>query len=393
MRRLQLAGPLVVSLALVLSACGGSDDPATDSGSDAAPKKSVDLSAASSDLKDAGYGQLADAVDQAAEAPAELKDGSTFELAGRIADKVEKGEAINYVFSYQSSGIALFSDQYKTGYDTTLPVAKSILPMNGKAIAPPKDIDIPQQISQIEALLNTNQIDCLAIEPPDSDAFTDITNRAMSQGIPVFTAGVTSNGNEFTNFTQIPMEEGKTAAKTVLDWMDSSGKDIKVFTVSGGDPSAFWAQGRMKGFEEGIKAAIPDATFINTASNPLNVTFDPGKTYDAYKALLTGKPNLQFILNVDIGAEHADRAIADANRTGQVYTAGWNVSAGQLDAIDEGTQVAAFDQGWSQQAGFGAPACATYLATGKVLPNTQQLIPVTKDNSDEARAELDKILN
>ncbi|WP_244454381.1 sugar ABC transporter substrate-binding protein [Micromonospora echinofusca] len=376
---------------MVLTACGGNSasSPSTSTG----PTATADLSAAPAKLKELGYDQIADSVGQATAAPAKLKDGSEFKLADRIAAKVREGKELNYVFSYQSSGIALFSDQYKTGYEATLPVAQSLVRMNGKAIAPPKDIDIPQQISQIEALLNTGQIDCLTIEPPDSNAFTDITNKAMARGIPVFTAGVTSNGNEFTNFTQVPVEEGRTAAKTVLEWMKSTGQQLKVFTVSGGDPSAFWAQGRMQGFEEGIKAEIPDATFINTAKNPLNVAFDPAKTYDAYKALLTGNPELQFILNVDIGAEHAVRAIADSGRKGKVFTAGWNVSEGQLDGIDEGTQVAAFDQGWTQQAGFGAVACAVYLATGKVIPNAQKLIPVTKANSAAAREDLNKILD
>lgn len=395
MRRVHAVGPLAAALALLLAGCGGSSSPQPAASVGNTPNSSpspVDLSAAADQLKTLGYPQIADSVSQAAAPPANLKDGSTFKLADRIAAKVKKGEDINYVFSYQSSGIALFSDQYKTGYESTLPVAQSILPtMKGKSVAPPKDIDIPQQISQIEALMNTGQIDCLAIEPPDSDAFTDITNKAMAAGIPVFTSGVTSKGNEFTNFTQIPIEEGKTAAKTVLEWMKSSGKDLKNFTVSGGDPTAFWAQGRMKGFEEGIKAAIPDAKFLNTAQNPLSVSYDPAKTYDAYKALLTGNPDLQFILSVDIGAEHADRAIGDAKDTGKVFTAGWNVSSAQLDAITEGTQVAAFDQGWSEQAGFGAPACATFLATDKVMPNTQKLIPVTKANVAEARTALNKI--
>ena len=90
---------------------------------------------------------------------------------------------------------------------------------------------------------------------------TAITNKLMDQGIPVFTAGVTSRGHEFTNFTQVPMLEGQTAAQIVLDWMKANGKDLKVFAVSGGDPTQFWAQGRMQGFVETIKAAIPDAEF------------------------------------------------------------------------------------------------------------------------------------
>ena len=55
-------------------------------------------------------------------------------------------------------------------------------------------------------------------------------------------------------------------------------------------------------------------------------------------------------------------------------------------------QVVALDQKWSEQAGFGALACADFLANGIVRPNTQELFPVTKANSAEARAELDKVL-
>ncbi len=87
-----------------------------------------------------------------------LNDGSTFELNQRIKDKLAAGEEINYVFSYQSPTIPLFSDQYKAGYETTLPQAQEILPtMVGDIIAPVSDtgIDVPGQIAQIEALSST----------------------------------------------------------------------------------------------------------------------------------------------------------------------------------------------------------------------------------------------
>ena len=48
--------------------------------------------------------------------------------------------------------------------------------------------------------------------------------------------------------------------------------DIKVFAVSGGDPTQFWAQGRMKGFQDTITKAIPDAKFVTTAKNGLNTS-------------------------------------------------------------------------------------------------------------------------
>lgn len=324
-----------------------------------------------------------------------LNDGSTFELAPRIADKLAAGEAINYVFSYQSPTIPLFSDQYQSGYETTLPQAQEILPgMTGQIIAPISDsgIDVPGQIAQIEALLNTDSIDCLSIEPPDSNAFTQITNQAIAMGIPVFTVGVTSNGNELTNFTQVPSLEGAQAANILLDWMAETGNDLKTFAVSGGDPTAFWAQGRMKSFRETIEAAIPDAVFINTEENALATTFEEAPTYDSYMALIAGNPELDFIENVDIGAEHAARAILDSDKEGEIFTLGWNVSYGQLDAIDAGRQVVALDQKWSEQAGFGALACADLLANGILRPNTQELFPVTAANTAEARAQLDAVL-
>jgi ribose transport system substrate-binding protein len=325
-----------------------------------------------------------------------LKDGTTFTLSPRIADKLANGGDINYVFSYQSASIPLFSDQYKAGYETTLPEAQAILPtLKGTITAPPtgpSGIDVPQQVAQIQALLDTDSIDCLSIEPPDSNAFTAVTNAAIAAGIPVFTVGVTSNGNELTNFTQVPDLEGAQAANIVLDWMEENGKDLKVFAVSGGDPTSFWGQGRMKSFRETIQAAIPDAKFVNDETNALNVTFNADDAYAAYSALITNNPDLQFIENVDITAEEAARAIVDAGKEGQINTIGWNVSYGQLDAIDQGIQVAALDQKWSEQAGFGALACADFLANGIVRPNTQQLFPVTQANSAEARAALDAVL-
>ncbi|MFP5342233.1 MAG: substrate-binding domain-containing protein [Candidatus Limnocylindria bacterium] len=317
-----------------------------------------------------------------------LKDGSTFTLHPRVADKLAKGEPINYVFSYGSTAIPLFSPQYAAGYERTLPEAQKILPMNGQAIAPASAVqDVNEQIAQFDALFKADQIDCLSIQSTGTDAFTKIVNDIMATGIPVFTVGVESNGNEFSNFTQISNKEGRQAAGIIVDYMKANNLDFKVFAVSGGDPTQNWAQGRMQCFIDGIKEAIPDATFVNDASTALVTTYDPASTYDAYKAFIQGNPEVQVIENVDIGAEHAARAIADSGNTGKMFAFGWNVSIGQLDAIEAGTQIVALDQQWGDQAGFGALACAEFLKNGKILPNTNVLKPITTENVVEAREE------
>ena len=325
-----------------------------------------------------------------------LRDGSDFVLNERIAKKIRTGEPINYLFSYQSSGIALFSDQYEAGFQATQGDAYRIYPMNFTVVAPvTSPFDIQEQIAQIEAQVAVDQVDCLSIEPADSNSFTELTNRLMADGIPVFTVGLTTNGNEFTNFTQVPYNEGRQAAELSVEFMRENGYEWDTFMVSGGDPTQFWAQGRMTGFYDRILELLPDAQFLTTPENGIQVGgggYDPGISYDDYSAILVGNPELDFIENVDIGAEHANRAIIDGGREGEVFTIGWNVSYGQLDGVERGIQVAALDQRWSEQAGFGAIACAEFLANGRILPNTQTLLPIQKEQVEAARRDLDLIL-
>jgi ABC-type sugar transport system substrate-binding protein len=337
--------------------------------------------------------QIPTTGEKIAGAPFEAKlDWGSFTLKPSIAEKVRNHEKINYVFSYQGSGIPLFSPQFAAGYKYGCSAGNAIYPLDCISVAPVQT-NANEQISQIEAKLAAGQIDCISIEPVTSDSTTAIVAKLIGQGIPVFTVGVPSHGHEFTNFTQLPPKEGATAAEVVLKWIAETGTKLKVFAVSGGDPAQAWAQGRMKGFREGIQKAIPDAVFVTTEENGLNTSYEPGKTFDIYKAFLSAHPDVQFIENVDIGAEHAARAIKQLNKVGQVFTLGWNVSRGQLDAIDAGIQVASLDQRWPDQAAFGGPACAQFLANGVVLPNTQTLRPITKAETTQARAELSQIMS
>jgi ABC-type sugar transport system substrate-binding protein len=376
---------LLTGATLLLAACtstGASSAPST-AASAAAPSAAAPSEAASAAAPSAAAGLPLTGT---------LKDGSTFTLNPRVADKIAKGEPINYVFSYGSTAIPLFSPQYAAGYERTLPQAQAILPMNGQAVAPASAVqDSNEQIAQIDALFKADQIDCLSVQSTGENTFTKITNDIMASGIPVFTVGVESSGNEFSNFTQISNKEGRQAAGIVVDYMKANNLDFKNFAVSGGDPTQNWAQGRMQGFIDGIKEAIPDANFINDASSALVTTYDPAGTYDAYKAFIQGNPEVQVIENVDIGGEHAARAIADSGNTGKMYSLGWNVSIGQLDAVEAGTQIVALDQQWGDQAGFGALACAELLKNGKVLPNTNSLKPITTENVVQAREDFMKI--
>jgi ABC-type sugar transport system substrate-binding protein len=319
-----------------------------------------------------------------------LRHGGSFTLSDSITSKVKGHKPINYVFSYQSCSIQGFSPQYQAGYKAGLAAANKIYPLKGKIICPTSSQpDVNTQLNQIRALLTTNQIDCLSIEPPTSTSTAPIVQQALKAGIPVFTVGLTTFGNELTNFTQVPLQEGQTAAASVLQYMKAHKLHFKTFAVSGGDPTQYWAQNRAKGFRLAITKAIPGAKFVTTEKNMLSTTYDPGKTYDAFKAFLSGAgKSVDVIENVDIGAGYAAQAAKDLGRSGKTFTVGWNVIPNEIAALKNGTQIALFDQNWPAQAAFGAVACARFLKTGKVLPNTQRLTVITKGNLKQAQAKL-----
>src|ERR1700691_5642620 len=108
--------------------------------------------------------QIPTSGEKVAGAPFEVKrDWGTFKLADRIAAKVKAGEKINYVFSYQASGIPLFSPQFAAGFETGCKLGNAIYPLDCASIAPVQT-DANQQISQIEAELAAGEIDCISIE-------------------------------------------------------------------------------------------------------------------------------------------------------------------------------------------------------------------------------------
>ncbi|HZT19409.1 MAG TPA: substrate-binding domain-containing protein, partial [Dongiaceae bacterium] len=131
--------------------------------------------------------QIPTSGEKVAGAPEKVtRDWGTFTLNPRIAEKVKSHQKINYVFSYQASGIPLFSQQYMQGFKRGCELGNAIYPMSCTAIAPVQT-DPNQQISQIEAKLAAGAIDCISIEPVTSDSTTAVVNKLMSQGIPVFT--------------------------------------------------------------------------------------------------------------------------------------------------------------------------------------------------------------
>lgn len=364
--RIGFAGVLAIALAVCVAACGGSDD---STGSDTAGGG------------DGGSTSVPSTVETS---------WGTFELDPKIAEKVESGDPINYLFSFEASGIPGFGEQFTAGYEFGCKEGQAIYPLNCEIVAPVQP-NINEQISQVQSKLAAGQVDCLSIQPPTDTAVNALINEVSAKGIPVFAVGEENSANALMNFTQNHETEGEVAAETVVKWMEENNKDLKVFAITSGLPTLGWAQGRMKGFEKKLKEELPDAKLLTTAKNATEIPLEPAPGYDAAKSLISANRDVQVIMNTDISGEPINKAIADTGQKGKTFSIAWNPTMGQLQGIEDGYQIATVDQRWFDQAAYGGKACATFLKTGEILPNTQEPDPITLDKVPEAREALKSI--
>ena len=101
--------------------------------------------------------------------------------ARRLASRPRSTPAspINYVLSYGVVPIQGFSQQYAGRLQGQPGRGRADLPADQRQARSPRRsrrATCNEQISQIQALADTDQIDCLSIEPQNSDGLTQITN-------------------------------------------------------------------------------------------------------------------------------------------------------------------------------------------------------------------------
>jgi ABC-type sugar transport system substrate-binding protein len=315
-----------------------------------------------------------------------------FKLAPSIQAKLDKKQKLNITMSLQATTIPIFSGAMKAGFERGIAGVAKKWPVNGEIIGP-KETDYPSQVSQITQLVDSNRVDCLVVHAAQPGPFVAVINKAMSKGIPVF--GVNADSPEsarFAFYTINEYEGGKLAGKIAGEQIKKRSLKVDKAALMTGDVSGPWAQDRMKGFVEGVKAVLPDLEFANDAKNAVPTTFEPPKTYAAVRSYVTGHPDVQLLFSTDQGVESIGKVISDLKKDGKVYAAGFNVSPAIIKDIEADRTVVSVAQAWNKQAESGATACAGFLLDGKVpTPPVQELpaLPITKDNAAAVSKDVD----
>jgi ribose transport system substrate-binding protein len=319
-------------------------------------------------------------------------DWGTFKLADRIATKLQKGQQLNLVVSIEGTGIPIFGAAMKNGWDRGV---KSVgdkygKPVTGRVIGP-INTDVAAQVAEIDSLLSAGSIDCLSFEAHEPGPYVDVINKAITQGVPVF--GVNADSADSKRFAFYAGDEfagGKQAGQATGQWAKTNNINLKKAALMTGSVEGPWAQNRMKGFVEGIKAVLPDIQFINTTTTGIESQgFDQAAVYAKAGAYIAGHPDVDIIFHTDQGVEMVAKVIKDRNLVGKKWTSGYNISAQTAGFIKDGVIVVTMVQGFSNQSEAGAKACGNFLLGGQydtggadattrphvIIPQ----VPVTKD--------------
>jgi len=302
-------------------------------------------------------------------------DWGTFTLSSAIASKVDKKSALNFTLSFQTlatvgapvnllAGMRQAAKDVKTQYGVEVNV-KLIGPANTDPVA---------QISQVQQAISAGQVDCLAVEPVTPDAFVRVINQAIDGGVPSYTVNTDSpsshrfayNGanDSFPPQGQHPM--GQVAGQYTIQWLHDHNVTPKVAALVTGDTTASWAQGRMQGWMDTMKAAFPSLQFVGTPTNALTTGYDPAAIYPAVAAFMNGHPNVDLYFDSDWGAKTIGKLITDRGMKGKINTIGYNVDTTYLDEVTSGDVMATVDQRYDEQSYGFVKGCADFLLKGTI---------------------------
>ncbi|HEY8286632.1 MAG TPA: sugar ABC transporter substrate-binding protein [Chloroflexota bacterium] len=294
----------------------------------------------------------------------------TFTLNARIAAKVAAHQPINAIVSFQAMSVPFAAPEMNAGMKRAAAAMKSKygVTINTKVVGP-VNTDPNAQISQIRTLINSGQVDCLAIEPVTPDAFAGIFDEAFKAGVPIFSVNTDApKAHRFTYYGIDELAGGKIDGQYTVSWLKQHSVTPTGAAIFTGDTTAPWAQGRMTGWLDMIKAAWPNLKIYGTPTTAPSDNYQATVEYSKLRSLLTGHPDVNLVFHTDWGTEQMQKAISDVGRTGKVFGVGYNVDEAILNEVQTGAIIGTLDQRYDNQSEGFVQGCGNFLL-GKKLPS------------------------
>jgi ABC-type sugar transport system substrate-binding protein len=308
-----------------------------------------------------------------------------FHVAPRVTEKVKAGKSITVVVDVMATGIPRMAAEMRSGMQRACSEQKGV--KMECQLTGPVNTDIPKQLSQLETLLRSEQVDCLVLQPPLPGEFTNIINEYVNAGIPVYTFNIdVPNSHRFAFTALNEKQAGEVNGFTTATLVKQKGLHIDQIALGTSAPDEAWARQRMEGFIVGYKKVFPDAKFFNDPQHG----FPTGNHYSVQEALntvtpfLTAHPEVNLFFHTDQGVEGVGDVIQNLKLQGKVFTSGFNVTRAILDSISRGVTLVTIDQDYPLQTKVATESCAKMVAKGETPSDPLNYIPPTVITRDGA---------
>lgn len=392
-------------LAVLSAACGNDDSPQEASEAITEnPSPTAEPTDEPDTVGEAGDGEAtlsdedpdqngADLEDPAQERPegppheAELAWGN-FELADRIAAKLDAGEPLNFVVSLTATGEGGFAETFSHGWAQAATDAADAhgIDINARVVGPNRS-DAEAQAETVESLLATGDIDCLAVEAANPGLLDDTINTAIDAGVPVFTVGGDSpDSKRFAYYGPNNLQAGQTAGSLVGQWAADGGILVRVAGVLTADAGDQGSYDLMRGFAAGLSEIHSGVVWANGPDDVESLGYDPAAVYISTEAWVLANSDADIVFHTDAGVEQLAAVMAEQLLYGDMYAVSFHMSPQVADYIRERLVVAAMVPRRSEQARLAGTACGSFLLEGVHDTGVVAVEPlaVTLDNVDDA---------
>ncbi len=299
------------------------------------------------------------------------KDG-TFVLSERIAKKAAAGEQLTFAISAIDPS-SPYSKDVRMGVEQAIKDFGIKYRMIGPADQVPE-----KQISELETLIQADQIDGLAIGAWDANTITPIFKMAWDKGIPALAYAVDSpQSPRLAYIGPSHTVIGRLNAEALMKNHPAKTGKLAVFAAF---PEGVYARGRFEGFYGALKAAGYNLTVVG----PFELSLDMSKGYGVVENTFTANPDIQAVYVPDEFVQVPADYISRNNLKGKVFAIGVNDFPGVLNFVKEGIIKQTVGQNAPAHGYLPGKIMYEFIMKGATVPevpeiNLDQITPETVD--------------
>jgi ribose transport system substrate-binding protein len=223
--------------------------------------------------------------------------------------------------------------------------------------------DLTQQVALVEQMIALD-VDIIVLAPADSKALIPVVKRAIDRGIVVVNIDNRLDV-ELLQDTALAVPfvgpDNREGARLVADYLAGKLEAGDEVAIIGGISTAYNAQQRQQGFEEGMAAAGANVVSIQ------NADWQQAKASVIASALISEYPDLKGLLcsndNMAIGAV---AAIRQAGKGGAIEVVGFDNISATHDLLRNGSILATAEQYGDRLAVYGIEYALQILRDGDI---------------------------